>query len=99
MRLFSSLVVILGFTVLAGCGGSDVCGKQGKCPNDTAPTQQDKDTCEAFVSGSCGSQYKDYSNCYYDHETCTANGDSDTAAIDAACGAKLDAVNACLANP
>jgi len=99
MRALYGAILCLALAA-AGCGGFD-CGDAGKCANDVGPSTTQKASCDARTGDpACGSKYEDYASCYLDNEQCTANGDSDVGATNAACAESLAVVEACCqANP
>jgi hypothetical protein len=66
------------------------------CPNDNAATQADVDNCNADLNDpNCGSEYKTYLECAGKNVTCDSTGQSDSTAIQSACGDEVRSFATC----
>jgi hypothetical protein len=66
------------------------------CPNDPGATQLDVDNCNTGLDDpTCGSDYKLYLECAGKNVTCDASGQSDSSAIQAACGNQAQTYQSC----
>ena len=75
-RLFVAVAV-----GLMGCGGGDICSRNSPCPNDTPPTQADRDQCKATFaanqSAACYSETTAWIGCGIDNTVCGGDGKTD----------------------
>lgn len=78
----SSPLFLIVVGALAGCA-ADPCSRPVPCPNDTPPTQADRDQCRAQLqansSSACYSDMIAYANCQMDNTVCGGDGRADSA--------------------
>jgi hypothetical protein len=81
---FAWLALALGITATA-CA-TDPCSRNSPCPNDTPPTQAERDQCRATLnaqsSSVCYSDALAYINCQLDNVVCGGDGMTDPALSD-----------------
>lgn len=82
MKLSLISFVLAASSALVGCA-SDPCGRNSPCPNDTPPTQSQREQCRATFqansSSPCYSEAVALSNCSIDNTVCGGDGKTDSA--------------------
>ncbi|MEI8255364.1 MAG: hypothetical protein WCJ30_06785 [Deltaproteobacteria bacterium] len=98
-------MIVVG--ALAGCA-PDLCGRPAPCPNDTPPTQADRDQCRATLqansTSACYNEMLSYANCAAENNVCGGDGHTDSALtatrVNNNCSNQLGtAVACCTRNP
>ncbi len=92
-RLLALLVAPAAAAALLACStsspsssGSWSCSAKGKCPNDTAPTADQVNTCQQAVAGCCGDKFQALASCEFTNEQCDSMGNIDMQATANQCG-------------
>ncbi len=80
------LVLVLStvvFSVACGASSDAYCNRNLPCPNDTPPTQADRDSCKASLNANanaaCYAEALSYANCLQDQTVCGGDGKKDAA--------------------
>jgi hypothetical protein len=89
-KIAASLFTLFNVLALLACK-SDPCPTIN-CSFNRPPPMADVNTCEAAVSGACGSQYEDLMNCEESNRVC-----NDETGTQAQCGSELAALEGCCA--
>jgi hypothetical protein len=76
-----------------------LCTARGKCVNDPPPSSDDVATCNQALNGPCGAPYRARLDCVARNQTCTADGQTDRAAVLAACQREETAYENCVPVP
>lgn len=78
-----TLLFTLLLTLGAGACASDPCSRTSPCPNDTPPTQAQRDQCRATLqansSAACYNEGLAFVNCTQDNTVCGGDGMTDPA--------------------
>ena len=106
---FRTVVLTMAAVVgVLACGGSDPCSRTSPCPNDTPPTQSERDQCKATLtanqSAACYSEGVSYLNCTIDNTVCGGDGKTDgqlslTKAENNCTNQKANLSSCCIKNP
>ncbi len=100
------LAIALGISATA-CA-TDPCSRTSPCPNDTPPTQSERDQCRATLSAqsssACYAEAVAYFNCSIDNTVCGGDGMTDpalsaTRAQNNCANQRANAVACCTRNP
>ncbi len=103
---FIGLALALGISA-AACA-TDPCSRTSPCPNDTPPTQAERDQCRATLTAqsnsACYGEVIAYVNCRLDNTVCGGDGMTDSALTDTraqnnCANQRADALACCTRNP
>ena len=102
MNRLLPLALVVGASLLGGCGSSDVCSRSKSCSADPDFTESQRAECRnnlASYSADCRSKIEALANCAADNAKCGSDNKTDPIATGAAvaekCASQIQAAQGC----